>query len=114
MIEYGIGYVEARGLSTGKLSDAQRTLYFIAENMKKQQSISKDGYEHFQQAIEALGYQNMIDQTSAVLESLLKEVESMDLHQRRESVWDSDEISASEARSRCATLIKREIKKHTS
>ena len=63
MIEYGIGYVEARGLSTGELSDAQRTLYFIAENMKKQQSISKDGYEHFQQAIEVLGYQNVIDQT---------------------------------------------------
>lgn len=53
-IKYGLSYCEKNGISTSNLSEAQRTLYFIAENMKMNKSISKDGYEHFQMAIEAL------------------------------------------------------------
>lgn len=41
-------------INTSKLNEAQKTLYFIAENMKMDKSISKEGYEHFQQAIKAL------------------------------------------------------------
>lgn len=40
------------------MTEAQKTLYYIAENMKMDKSISKEGYEHFQQAIKALEEQN--------------------------------------------------------
>jgi len=40
------------------MTEAQKTLYYIAENMKIDKSISKEGYEHFQQAIKALEKQN--------------------------------------------------------
>lgn len=53
-MKYCKDYCEERGLSTSKLNEAQKTLYYIAENMKKQKSISEEGYEHFQQAIKAL------------------------------------------------------------
>ena len=36
------------------MTEAQKTLYYIAENMKMDKSISDEGYEHFQQAIKAL------------------------------------------------------------
>jgi hypothetical protein len=49
-----MNYCEEKGISTSKLNEAQRTLYFIAENMKMTKSISEEGYEHFQQAIKAL------------------------------------------------------------
>ena len=38
-----------------KLTVEQKTLYYIAENMKMQKSISRDGYKHFQKAIRLLG-----------------------------------------------------------
>ncbi len=53
-----MNYCEEKGISTSKLTDAQRTLYYIAENMKMDKSISKEGYEYFQQAIKALEEQN--------------------------------------------------------
>lgn len=40
------------------MTEAQKTLYYIAENMKMDKSISKEGYKHFQQAIKALEEQN--------------------------------------------------------
>lgn len=40
-----------------KMTDAQKTLYYIAENMKMKKKISDEGYEHFQQAIKALEQQ---------------------------------------------------------
>jgi hypothetical protein len=49
-----MNYCEEKGINTSKLNEAQRTLYFIAENMKMTKSISEEGYEHFQQAIKAL------------------------------------------------------------
>ena len=49
-----MNYCEEKGISTSKLNEAQRTLYYIAENMKMDKSISEEGYEHFQQAIKAL------------------------------------------------------------
>lgn len=54
MIEYGMSYCERKGISTSDLTEAQKTLYYIAENMRKEQKISKDGYENFQKALEAL------------------------------------------------------------
>ena len=36
------------------MTEAQKTLYYIAENMKMDKSISEEGYEHFQMAIKAL------------------------------------------------------------
>lgn len=36
------------------MTEAQKCLYHIAENMRMDKSISKEEYEYFQQAIEAL------------------------------------------------------------
>ena len=38
-----------------KLTEEQKALYYIAENMKMQKSISMDGYKYFQKAIKLLG-----------------------------------------------------------
>lgn len=40
-----------------KMTEAQKTLYYIAENMKMEKKISDEGYQHFQMAIKALGQQ---------------------------------------------------------
>lgn len=53
-MNYGLSYREKHNLSESALTDAQRTLHYIAENMRMEKSISEDGYKHFQQAIEAL------------------------------------------------------------
>ena len=37
------------------MNEAQKTLYYIAENMHMQKTISEEGYQHFQRAIELLG-----------------------------------------------------------
>ena len=37
------------------LNEDQKTLYYIAENMKMEKSISKEGYDDFQRAIKLLG-----------------------------------------------------------
>ena len=36
------------------MTEAQKTLYYIAENMKLEKKISDEGYQHFQMAIKAL------------------------------------------------------------
>lgn len=36
------------------MTEAQKCLHHIAENMRMDKSISKEGYEYFQQAIKAL------------------------------------------------------------
>lgn len=51
---YCKNYCEEKGISTSKLNEAQRTLHYIAENMRMEKKISEDGYKHFQQAIKAL------------------------------------------------------------
>lgn len=51
---YCKNYCEEKGISTSRLNEAQKTLYYIAENMKMDKSISKNGYFHFQMAIKAL------------------------------------------------------------
>jgi len=51
---YCKNYCEEKGISTSKLNEAQKTLYYIAENMKIDKSISEEGYRHFQMAIKAL------------------------------------------------------------
>ena len=53
-MKYIKNYCEEKGISTSKLNEAQRTLYYIAENMKLDRSISEEGYKHFQMAIKAL------------------------------------------------------------
>lgn len=53
-MKYCKSYCEEKGISTSKLNEAQRTLYYIAENMRMEKKISEDGYKHFQQAIKAL------------------------------------------------------------
>jgi hypothetical protein len=54
LIESGQESEDEEGISTSKLNEAQRTLYYIAENMKMDKSISEEGYRHFQMAIKAL------------------------------------------------------------
>lgn len=51
---YCKNYCEEEGIGTSKLNEAQKTLYYIAENMKMDKSISEEGYRHFQMAIKAL------------------------------------------------------------
>ena len=40
-----------------EMTEAQKTLYYIAENMKLEKKISDEGYQHFQMAIKALEQQ---------------------------------------------------------
>ena len=40
-----------------KMTEAQKTLYYIAENMRMEKKISDEGYKHFQMAIKALEQQ---------------------------------------------------------
>lgn len=43
------------------MTEAQKTLYYIAENMKMDKSISEEGYRHFQIAIKALEQESILD-----------------------------------------------------
>jgi len=43
------------------MTEAQKCLYHIAENMRMDKSISKEGYEYFQQAIKALEQEPVLD-----------------------------------------------------
>lgn len=54
-MNYELSYRERHGLSESNLTEAQKALHYVAENMRMQKSISTDGYHYFQQAIEALG-----------------------------------------------------------
>lgn len=51
---YSKSYCEEKEISISELNEAQRTLYYIAENLKMDNSISEEGYKHFQMAIKAL------------------------------------------------------------
>lgn len=53
-MNYCKSYCEKKEISTSKLNEAQRTLHYIAENMRMNKSISKERYKHFQMAIQAL------------------------------------------------------------
>ena len=57
---YTESYCDKNHLSTSNLSESQRTLHFIAENLKMDCKISVEGYEHFQMAIKALD-ENVLD-----------------------------------------------------
>ena len=63
-------------ISTSKLNEAQRTLYYIAENMKMNKSISEEGYGHFQMAIAALKFETCEDVVSR--EAVLNTLDTMD------------------------------------
>lgn len=58
-------YCEEKGISTSKLNEAQKTLYYIAENMRLSRSINEEGYRHFQMAIKALGQEPVLDEIKA-------------------------------------------------
>lgn len=60
-MNYDKNYCEEKEISVSKLNEAQRTLYYIAENMKMDKSISEAGYKHFQMAIEALDREPLTD-----------------------------------------------------
>ena len=57
------------------MTEAQKTLYYIAENMRMTKSISKDGYEHFQQAIKALEQTDILDKIKAEIKAKIEEEE---------------------------------------
>ncbi len=67
---YCESYCEEKGISTSQLNEAQRTLYYIAENMKMEKSISEEGYKHFQMAIKALEEEPILDKIRAEIEEL--------------------------------------------
>ena len=67
---YCKNYCEETEISTSQLNEAQRTLYYIAENMKMDKSISEEGYRHFQMAIKALEEEPILDKIRAEIEEL--------------------------------------------
>ena len=54
------------------MTEAQECLYYIAENMRMDKSISKEGYEYFQQAIKALEQEPILDKIRAEIKKELK------------------------------------------
>lgn len=81
-MKYIKNYCEEKGISTSKLNEAQRTLYYIAENMKMDRSISEEGYKHFQMAIKALEQEPVLDKIRAEIEQLRNfRAENYDLEQ---------------------------------
>lgn len=63
-------YCEEEGISTSKLNEAQKTLYYIVENMKLSKSISEEGYRHFQMAIKALGQESVLNKIRAEIDNI--------------------------------------------
>ena len=61
-MKYCKSYCEEKRIGTSKLNKAQRTLYYMAENMKMNKSISEEGYKHFQMAIKALAFVDKMHQ----------------------------------------------------
>lgn len=62
-----MNYCEEKCISTSELNEAQRTLYYTAENMKMNKSISEEGYEHFQQAIKALEQEPILEKDGTLI-----------------------------------------------
>jgi hypothetical protein len=68
---YCKNYCEEKRISTSKLNEAQKTMYYIAENMKMDKSISEEGYRHFQMAIEALeAWDNLFKSYEVLVDSI--------------------------------------------
>ncbi len=67
---YCKSYCEEEEINTSKLNEAQRTLYYTAENMKMDKSISEEGYRHFQMAIKALGQEPVLDKIRAEIDNI--------------------------------------------
>lgn len=67
---YCKNYIEEREVSTSQLNEVQKTLYYIAENMRIDKSISEEGYRHFQTAIRALEQESILDKVKAEIEDL--------------------------------------------
>ena len=85
-MKYCKNYCEDKGISTSKLNEAQRTLYYIAENMKMNKSINKEGYKHFQMAIKALEQEIVLDKISAEIEALTNGA-------KPEHIWNVDVLA---------------------
>lgn len=86
-----LGYCEKEGISTSKLNEAQRTLYYIAENMKMDKSISEEGYEHFQMAIRALKEESVLDK----IKTELMKLQTYKMFEGEETVYvERNEVSA--------------------
>lgn len=62
-----MNYCEEKCISTSELNEAQRTLYYTAENMKMNKSISEEGYEHFQHAIKALEQEPILEKDGTLI-----------------------------------------------
>ena len=60
------------------MTEAQKCLYHIAENMRMDKSISKEGYEYFQQAIKALEQEptTKIEESNFSQEQYLADIQS--------------------------------------
>ena len=74
MIDYKQGYVGKNHICTNDLSEAQRTLYYMAENLRMDNRITQEGYDHFQEALEALSGSKVAD----VLEKISAEIRGME------------------------------------
>ena len=70
------------------MTEAQSCLYYIAENMRMDRSISDEGYEFFQQAIKALEQVDVLDTIRSEIMQLDYDIESVD--------YDYDDMSCTE------------------
>lgn len=53
-MNYGLNYKEKHKLDERDITVAQKTLYFVVENLRMEKSIDEDVYKLFKQAIKAL------------------------------------------------------------
>lgn len=81
-------YCEEKGISTSKLNEAQRTLYYIAEVLKMETSISEEGYKHFQMAIKSLEQEPILDKIRAEINSPNRETCDYFIVDRIEEIID--------------------------
>lgn len=90
-MEYCKNYCVEKGISVSKLNEAQRILYYIAENMMLTNSISEEGYRDFQIAIKTLEQEPFINKTcvseGVCNEDKIKVLDKISAEIEREEDW---------------------------
>ena len=78
------------------MTEAQKCLYHIAENMRMDKSISKEGYEYFQQAIKALEQESKTGHWIETAEEYYKAVNEYGGGVNENTPYFVDDIACSE------------------
>ena len=78
------------------MTEAQKCLHHIAENMRMDKSISKEGYEYFQQAIKALEQESKAGRWIETAEEYYKAVNEYGGGVNENTPYFVDDIACSE------------------